>query len=157
MFDLNHGVWHRPDYDGAHLSFRRTVPRHRADMSPRLIRLWLAALAAMLVWGVAAVCSAHGLLQASAPTPTVAGAASAGGGVHACAEPSAAAACHDHCLTGSGGDEPSAAVHAPVAVAISAFARHYIRVPIIPAQRVAASAPLIVGPPLTILFGHLRN
>ena len=78
------------------------------------------------------------------------------GGEHLCPEADSAANCLTHCTQSYKSDQQNLSFDAPAIAVAPPFSLHRAWVPIEPRRLVIASAPPIVGPPLTILFGNLR-
>ena len=67
-----------------------------------------------------------------------------------------AANCLAHCTQSYKSDQQNFSFDVPAVVFAPPLSLHRAWVPIEPRRLVSASAPLVVGPPLTILFGNLR-
>lgn len=81
--------------------------------------------------------------------------------LHVEVEPScpeaAATLCSTHCVQEAKSGEQKAPADTPVALIAPPPALTYATFPRVQSTLHVASSNLIVGPPLTILFGHLRN
>ena len=80
-----------------------------------------------------------------------------GGDEHVCPEADSAANCLVHCTQSYKSDERQLSFDAPAAAAVAPpLSLHRVWIPVEPRRLVIASAPPVVGPSLTILFGNLR-
>ena len=79
-----------------------------------------------------------------------------GGDEHLCPEADSAANCLAHCTQSYKSDEQRYSFDAPAVAVAPPLLLHRAWFPIEPKRLVIASAPPVVGPPLTILFGNLR-
>lgn len=80
-----------------------------------------------------------------------------GGDEHACPEADSAANCLAHCTQSYKSDQQNLSFDVPAVIIAPPPSVHRAWFPVEPERLVIASAALVVGPPLTILFRNLRN
>lgn len=121
------------------------------------IRYLVVFFAAMFLANNAVASSRACMVQMAAQEHTAIQALDASGDENLCPEADSAANCPTHCTQSYKSDQQNLSfdVHA-IAIA-PALWLHRVGLPVEPRRLVIASAPPVVGPPLTILFRNLRN
>ena len=120
------------------------------------IRYLLAFFAAMFVANNAVASARACMVQMAAQEHTAIQVLYSGGDEHLCPEADSAANCLAHCTQSYKSDQQNLSFDAPAVAVAPPLSLHRAWIPIELRRLVIASAPPVVGLPLTILFGNLR-
>jgi hypothetical protein len=125
-------------------------------MRPARIRYLIVFFAAMFLANTAVASARACMVQLAAQEHTSIRSLDSSGDEHLCPEADSAANCLTHCTQSYKSDQQNLSFDAPAIAFAPPPLVHRAWVPIEPRRLVLASAPPVVGPPLTILFGNLR-
>lgn len=125
-------------------------------MRPGRIRYLIVFFAAMFLANNAMASARACMVQLAAQEHTAIRSFNSGGDEHLCPEADSAANCLAHCTQSYKSDEQRYFFDAPAVAVAPPLLLHRAWFPVGPRRLVIASAPTVVGTPLTILFGNLR-
>lgn len=126
-------------------------------MRSRRIRYLLVLFAAMLLANSAVASARACVVHLAAPGQAAGGVVVPGGDGQPCPTSDATTDCPVHVTQIYNSNDPNLFFDAPTVALAPPMVLHRFVVPTGARRLVVASAPLIVGPPLTILFHNLRN
>jgi hypothetical protein len=113
--------------------------------------------AAMFVMNNALAAARACMVELAAPEHTAIRVLNSSGDEHLCPEADSAADCLTHCTQSYKGEQQRLSFDAPTIAVAPPLSLHRAWYPVAPRRLVMASAPPVIGPPLTILFRNLRN
>jgi len=125
-------------------------------MKPARIRYLLVLFMAMFLANNAVAAVRACMVQMAAQSHTAVQVLDAGGGDGLCPESNQATNCLPHCAESYKSDEQKSSFDAHALAIAPPLAQQLFEVPFETRRIVLVSAPPVVGPPLTILFGNLR-
>ncbi len=125
-------------------------------MKPARIRYLLVIFAAMFLANNAVASARACMVQLAAQEHTAIRSLDTSADEHLCPEADSAANCLAHCTQSYKSDEQRYSFDAPAVAVAPPLLLHRAWFPIEPRRLAIASAPTVVGPSLTILFGNLR-